>query len=342
MTEQDTNQNKLQDSQSNEVDLTLEEHKKNPKTSYLAQEYEGILHQENQTKMMAENDASLKGLVQEELLEFKKRKKEIAKQILDILEQTKEEEKFPNEIILEIRAGAGGDEASLFAQNLAEMYGRFAEKQGWRFALLGSSVNDTGGYKEVSYEIKGQDVYKKLRFETGVHRVQRVPVTEKMGRIHTSTASVAILPIRKYKEITLSPDEYDMEFSRSSGAGGQNVNKVETAVRLIHKATGLDVRCTAERSQAKNREKAMSMLIAKIQQQKDEEAAKKYSTDRQSQIGTADRSEKIRTYNYPQDRITDHRIKQSWHNMEKILAGNIDPIIEELAETFLEEDSSKS
>ncbi|MBU1046846.1 PCRF domain-containing protein [Patescibacteria group bacterium] len=320
------------ESQNEEVAFDLEECKKNPKTSYLAQEYESILHQENQTKSMVSEDPSMKELAQEELKEFESRKKAIQEQILNIIEQTKEEEKFPNEIILEIRAGAGGDEASLFAQNLAEMYERFSEKQGWSFKLLNSSVNDTGGYKEVSFEIKGQDVYKKLRFETGVHRVQRVPTTEKMGRVHTSTASVAIMPIRKYKQIELGPDEYDMEFSRSSGAGGQNVNKVETAVRLIHKATGLDVRCTAERSQLKNREQAMSMLIAKIQQQKDEEEAKKHSSDRQSQIGTADRSEKIRTYNYLQDRITDHRIKQSWHNMEKIMLGNIDAIIEALIE----------
>ncbi|MBU4536783.1 PCRF domain-containing protein [Patescibacteria group bacterium] len=336
MTNSEKKENSENESQVEEVDFNLEEYKKNPKTSYLAQEYEGILHQENSTKTMIEEDSSIKELAQEELKEFETRKKAIQAQILDIIEQTKEEEKFPNEIILEIRAGAGGDEASLFAQNLAEIYERFVEKQGWSLRLLNSSVNATGGYKEVSFEIKGQDVYKKLRFETGVHRVQRVPVTEKMGRVHTSTASVAIMPIRKYKEIELSPDEYDMEFSRSSGAGGQNVNKVETAVRLIHKATGLDVRCTAERSQAKNREKAMSMLIAKIQQQKDEEDAKKHSLNRQSQIGTADRSEKIRTYNYLQDRITDHRIKQSWHNMEKILLGNIDSIIEDLEEAYKE------
>ncbi len=332
MIEQDKKGNKEQDSQINEENFELEEYKKNPKTSYLAQEYENILHQENQTQEMAEKDPTMKELAQEELTEFMTRKTVIQKQILDIIEQTKEEEKFPNEIILEVRAGAGGDEASLFAQNLAEMYEKFSEKQDWRFKLLGSSISSSGGYKEASFEIKGQDVYKKLRYETGVHRVQRVPVTEKMGRVHTSTASVAILPIKKHTDIILSPEEYDMEFSRSSGAGGQNVNKVETAVRLVHKETGIDVRCTAERSQAKNREKAMSMLIAKLQQKKDEEEAQKYSSDRQLQIGTADRSEKIRTYNYLQDRITDHRIKKSWHNLEKILAGNIESIIESLIE----------
>ena len=312
-------------------EFNLEEYKKNPKTSYLAQEYESILHQENQTRTMLEEDASLQELADEELADFELRKKALAEQILDIIEQTKEEEKYPNEIILELRAGAGGDEASLFAQNLAEMYEKYAEKEGWKFRFLDSSISSSGGYKEVSYEVKGTDVYKKLRFETGVHRVQRVPATEKMGRIHTSTASVAIMPMRKNTTITLRPDEYDMEFSRSSGAGGQNVNKVETAVRLVHLETGIDARCTAERSQAKNREKAMTMLLAKLQQKKDEEDAKKYASKRQSQIGTADRSEKIRTYNYLQDRITDHRIKESWHNMEKVMAGNIDAIIEALA-----------
>ncbi len=310
--------------------FNIEEYKKNPKTSYLAQEYEKISHQENQTKEMIDNDVSLKKLGEEELEEFKIKKKVIAKQIAEILILTKEEEEFPNEIILEVRAGAGGDEASLFAFNLAEMYEKYADSQGWRFSKLNESLSSTGGYKEASFEIKGQGVYKKLRFETGVHRVQRIPTTEKMGRVHTSTASVAIMPIRKHSRITIGPDELEMEFSRSSGAGGQNVNKVETAVRLVHKPTGLDVRCTAERSQAKNREKAMTILIAKIQQKKDEDDAKKYSSDRKLQIGTADRSEKIRTYNYLQDRITDHRIKKSWHNIEKILAGDLDPIFQSL------------
>lgn len=316
--------------------INIEEWKNNPKTSFLAQEYQNLQTQEEQTLAMSEKENEMEDLVQEEIKNIQLQKEALQKQIEEILENDKEEERFPNEIILEVRAGAGGDEASFFAQNLAEMYERFAEKQMWRFSLLNSSVNEAGGYKEASFEIKGKDVYKKLRFETGVHRVQRVPVTEKMGRVHTSTASVAILPIKKNIEITLNPDEYEMEFSRASGAGGQNVNKVETAVRLIHKETGIDVRCTAERSQAKNREKAMAMLIAKLQQQKEEEEAQKYSSNRQSQIGTADRSEKIRTYNYLQDRITDHRLKKSWHNIEKIMAGNIDTILEAFEEEIPE------
>ena len=194
--------------------------------------------------------------------------------------------------------------------------------------ILKESKSAVQGYKEVSIDIKGKDVYKFLKYETGVHRVQRIPATEKMGRIHTSTASVAILPIVKLSKIEIDPSEIEMEFSRSGGAGGQNVNKVETAVRLIHKPTGIDVRCTSERSQQKNREKAFTILAAKLQAAKDEEEAKKFALNRKEQIGTGDRSEKIRTYNFPQDRLTDHRIKESWHNLPKILSGEIDPIIE--------------
>lgn len=314
----------------NEQEFNIEEYKQNPKTSYFAQEYELLTFKEKNALDMLGEDVSMQDLVNEELADLHARKESLKAQIENILEANKEEEKFPNEIILEVRAGTGGDEASLFAQDLALMYEKYAENQGWSFRRLSESTSATGGYNNASFEIKGQDVYKKMRFETGVHRVQRIPVTEKMGRVHTSTASVAVLPIRKNSQIIIKPDEIEMEFSRSGGAGGQNVNKVETAVRLIHKPTGLDVRCTAERSQLKNRERAMSMLIAKIQQQKDEEDTKKYASKRSAQIGTGDRSEKIRTYNYLQDRITDHRIKESWHNIDKILAGYLDLIIDTL------------
>ena len=229
-----------------------------------------------------------------------------------------ETEEFPNEIVLEVRAGAGGEEAALFAKELAEMYVAYVRKQGWQV----SEIN------KLTYEIRGKDAYQKLRFETGVHRVQRVPKTEKMGRVHTSTASIAILPVRKKSTIEIKPSDLEIETSRSGGAGGQNVNKVETAVRIIHKPTGIDVRSTAERSQLKNREKAMSILSAKLEAMKDEEEAAKHSLNRKTQIGTADRSEKIRTYNILQDRITDHRIKKSWHNIEKIFGGAIEPILD--------------
>ena len=208
------------------------------------------------------------------------------------------------------------------------MYERYAENNGWQVSRISESGNEAGGYKEVSLEIHGQGVYKKFRFENGVHRVQRVPTTEKQGRIHTSTASVAILPIRKKAKIELAPEDLEMEFSRAGGKGGQNVNKVETAVRIIHKPTGLDVRSTAERSQQKNREVAMSILTAKVEQHFEEEEAKKYSSERKNQIGTGDRSEKIRTYNYPQNRVTDHRLKESWHNIDGIMAGELDDVIE--------------
>lgn len=242
-----------------------------------------------------------------------------------------ETEEFPNEIILEVRAGAGGEEASLFAKELADMYTLYAGLKGWGVQILYTSESPLGGYKEAALEMRGRGVYEKLRFETGVHRIQRVPETEKMGRVHTSTASVAILPIRKQTKIEIKPNDLEIETSRSGGAGGQNVNKLETAVRIIHKPTGIDVRSTSERSQLKNREKAMSILIAKLEAKKEEEENAKYSANRKSQIGTADRSEKIRTYNILQDRITDHRIKQSWHNIEKIMKGWIEPILEATA-----------
>jgi len=242
----------------------------------------------------------------------------------------KETGEGPAGIILEIRAGAGGEEASLFAAELAAMYQAYAVTKNWTFKKIDESQSDAGGYKEVVFEVKGKDVYKELKWEMGVHRVQRIPDTEKNGRIHTSTASVAIMPILEKHTIEISPADIVMQFTRSGGAGGQNVNKVETAVRILHKPTGIMIRSASERSQLQNREKAMLILESKLQVLKDEEEAKKYSSERKSQIGTADRSEKIRTYNTLQDRITDHRIKQSWHNMPKIMAGAIGPIIEAL------------
>ncbi|HTH92988.1 MAG TPA: PCRF domain-containing protein [Candidatus Paceibacterota bacterium] len=298
--------------------MDLETLKKNPKTQYLAEQYERLLQQEEETKALIESDPSMKEMAEEEMNAIAIQKTAIEEQIAAIETSEKEEEEFPNEIILEARAGAGGDEAALFAQQLVEMYTRYAESKGWSVKII----------DDMTLEIKGKDVYKLLRFETGVHRVQRVPVTEKNGRIHTSTASIAILPIRKKVKFEINPADLDMEYSRSGGAGGQNVNKVETAVRLIHKPTGIDVRSTSERSQLANREKAMAILTAKLQQKKEEEEAKKYAGDRKNQIGTADRSEKIRTYNFPQDRVTDHRIRQNFSNLEGIMLGKLDKIID--------------
>ena len=226
----------------------------------------------------------------------------------------------PSSVVMELRAGAGGDEAAIFARDLKEMYQKYAESRGWKTRII----------DDLTLEIAGEGVYDALRYETGVHRVQRVPLTEKSGRIHTSTASVAVLPIRAKSKIQINPADIEMEFSRSGGAGGQNVNKVETAVRLIHKPTGIDVRSSSERSQQANREKAMQILSAKLEQLHEEEEAEKHAAERKAQIGTADRSEKIRTYNYLLDRVTDHRLKESWHNLPKLLAGDIGDIIEAL------------
>lgn len=309
----------------------LHTYKHHPKTAFLASQYELLLRKEEESRAMLAEDASLSELVAEDVSHIAVQKDALAQEMARILEESRVEEETPYGVILEVRAGAGGEEAALFAEELISMYQKYAGRQGWVVSLISDSRSSQGGFKEAVCEIIGRDAYSQLRFETGVHRVQRIPVTEKAGRIHTSTASVAILPMRKKPTIEINPSDIAMEFSRSGGAGGQNVNKVETAVRLIHKPTGIDVRCQSERSQQKNREKAMALLIAKLEMQHEEEEAKHHAEARRNQIGTGDRSEKIRTYNVPQSRITDHRIKESWHNIEEVMAGGLDPIVEALA-----------
>ena len=310
--------------------IDIEALKKNHKTSYLASEYERLVNELQEVKDMIIADPTMAELGQADIDTITMQIDALEKQLESITEAENKEEEFPNEIILEIRAGVGGDEASLFAYELAYMYQGYAESKGFQVKRLEISENDVGGYKEAVYEIKGKEVYKYFRYETGVHRVQRIPATEKNGRVHTSTASVAVLPMRKKVTIEINPADIEIEYSRSGGAGGQNVNKVETAVRLIHKPTGMDVRSTSERSQLANREKAMLILTAKIQQARDAEDNKQYAENRANQIGTGDRSEKIRTYNFPQDRITDHRIRQSWSGIPTIMAGKIDKIVDAL------------
>lgn len=234
-----------------------------------------------------------------------------------------------NIAILEIRAGTGGEEASLFANDLYNMYLGFAQKMQWGATKLFKSDSERGGIKTVSLEIKGQDAFTLLKNEAGVHRVQRIPVTESSGRIHTSAATVSVLPKLKKVEIEIKPDDLKWDFFRSGGAGGQNVNKVSTAVRLTHLPSEIVIECQQERKQGKNREKALEMLKSRLFSIMQEQKLQKIDDIRSNHVGGGDRSEKIRTYNFPQDRITDHRVKKSWHNIEAVFKGNLDKIVEE-------------
>jgi len=308
----------------------LNRFKDNPKTAYLYAEYIRIQNEEEEVEALAKGE--LGELAADDLKRLAEQKASVLAEMERILTVEEKEEEFPNEMILEIRAGVGGEEAALFAEELAHMYRAFAEQQGWGVKVLSEAKTDLGGYKDAVFEIRGLGSYEKMRFETAVHRVQRIPATEKQSRIHTSTASVAILPMRKKHKIEINPADIEMEFSRAGGAGGQNVNKVETAVRIVHKPTGIEARSQSERNQLGNREKAMGVLLAKLEQLQEEQERAKLSKDRKEQIGTGDRSEKIRTYNVPQDRVTDHRIKESWSNLPKIFDGSIGPIIDAMAQ----------
>ena len=308
----------------------LQTFKENHKTQFLASQFYDLSRKQKEATDLLAIDPDMTDLVGEEIAELENRRAGLYAEMKRIIETIKVEDEKPYGVILEVRAGAGGDEAALFAEQLAGMYLAYAEIKNWPYSVENESRGSSGGYKEATFEIVHPKVYGDLRYETGVHRVQRIPVTEKAGRIHTSTASVAILPMRRKPTIEINPTDIMMEFSRSGGAGGQNVNKVETAVRLVHLPTGIEVRSQSERSQLKNREKAMSILVAKLEAAHDEEQVKQHASERKNQIGTGDRSEKIRTYNFPQNRITDHRIKESWHNIEGAMAGEIETMINSL------------
>jgi peptide chain release factor 1 len=312
--------------------MDLEGYRTNPKTAYLMVEYDRLSAAILDTEQLAESDPGVAELATAELEELKAQQVAMLVQIEEIVNKKVEagESLGSNELIMEVRAGAGGDEASLFAASLVEMYSRYCDAQGYRYTTIDESKSPVGGYKEVSIEITGKNVYDDFKYETGVHRIQRIPATEKQGRVHTSTASVAVMPVKHSSEIVINPTDLEIDFTRSGGAGGQNVNKVETSVRVLHKPSGIVVRSQSERTQGKNKEKALSILESKLIALKEEEEAKTEAATRKAQIGTADRSEKIRTYNVLQDRVTDHRIKESWHGIERIFAGAIAPIIEAL------------
>ena len=284
---------------------------------------------EDDKAMFAEQlDDEMRKLVEEELAEYRRRKEQLDQELPIILLP-----KDPNDeksVIVEIRGGVGGEEAALFAGDLFRMYSRYAEKQGWKIDIIDANATEIGGYKEISFSVEGYGAYSKLKYESGTHRVQRVPVTESGGRIHTSAVTVAVLPEAEEVEVDIKPNELRIDTYCASGAGGQYVNRTETAIRITHLPTGIVVQCQDEKSQLKNKEKAMKVLRARIQEKAVQEQNDAVAADRRSQVGSGDRSERIRTYNFPQGRVTDHRIGLTLHKIDFILNGELDELLNAL------------
>lgn len=280
-------------------------------------------------------DPELRLLAEAELPELQRRRDALHGAILQAM--IPPEASDSRNTVMEIRAGTGGDEASLFAADLQRMYARYAEGRGWRVQVMSSSSSDRGGFKEIIFLITGDQVYRQLKFESGVHRVQRIPVTEASGRIHTSTVTVAVLPEAEEVDVQIDPQDLDITVQRASGPGGQGVNTTDSAVRIVHKPSGLTVYCADDRSQQKNKARALAVLRSRLLQRREDEERAKYAAQRRSQIGTGDRSERIRTYNFPQNRVTDHRIGLTLHSLPAVLEGKLDEIITALQRAEFEE-----
>jgi peptide chain release factor 1 len=280
-------------------------------------------------------DADLKELAASELPDLERRREQLRQAVL--LAMIPPDPTDSRNTVMEIRAGTGGDEASLFAAELFRLYSKYADARGWKIQPMSSSMSERGGFKEVIFLISGTDVYKQLKFESGVHRVQRVPVTEANGRIHTSTVTVAVLPEAEEVDVQIDPQELEITVTRASGPGGQGVNTTDSAVQILHKPTGLIVLCADERSQLKNKAKAMTVLRSRLLKRREEEEKAKYAATRRSQIGSGDRSERIRTYNFPQNRLTDHRIGLTLYSLPQVMEGNIEPVITALQKADYEE-----